>query len=426
MRVPGLHVVARTSAFQFKGKTVDVRKIGRDLAVRTILEGSVQTSGNRIRITAQLDDAANGYHLWSERYDREGTDVLAVQQEISRAITETLGVKLAFGGAAAGVAYAAAARNPEAYENYLKGRYFWNKSTREGFESAIGYFQQAVAKDSSYAPAYVGLANSYARMPTFSPMSLRESAPKAKAAALKALELDSALGEAHVALANVYFDEHDWSAAEREFRTGLALNPGDAGAHSSFGSYLTRMDRPQEALAEFQTALSLDPVSTFAMQAVGRTLTNMHRFDDAIQQFQRALALEPNFGVARQALGMAYLLDGKYTEGIAETQKARQIMGGDSMTTSQLGYAYAVSGNRAAALQILSQSLDLNRRGAFPAYAIANIYIGLGDKDRAIEWLRTAIEKTEASLALKSNPICDPLRTDSGFTELLRRMKLNQ
>jgi TolB-like protein/Tfp pilus assembly protein PilF len=422
-RVPGLHVVARTSVFQYKGKPIDIRKIGRELNVRTVFEGSVRKYGNRLRITAQLNDAANGYHLWSQSYDRELKDTLAIQREISQAITAALGVKLAAGtsaGASNGLISGAAVLQPESYQDYLKGRYFFNKYTADGNKTALGYFEQAIAKDPNYAPAYVGVANCYADAPVYDALP-GDVVPKIREAATKALQIDPTLGEAHIDLALAFEYDLNWQAAAEEYQQSVKLGPGNADAHRRYASYLTTVGSLEAGLAESKTALDLDPVSPYMAQGLARTLFHMHRFDDSIREYRKALALEPSFGRTRQGLGRADLFKGNYAEGLRETQEAIQIMGDDSVMLSQLGYAYAVSGNTAEARRILNGFLDKFNHGGFSARAIAEVYIGLKDRDRAFEWLRKAVDQKEVNLYLKTEPVYDTLRTDPRFAQLLRQ-----
>jgi TolB-like protein/Tfp pilus assembly protein PilF len=427
VRVPGLHVVARTSVFQFKSKSADVRKIGQELNVQRVLTGSVRKQGNQLRITAQLSDTTNGYQLWAASYDRELKDALAIQEEISHAIVEALGGELAARVASPRSktdSGKTAARNPEGYENYLKGRYFWNKNTAEDTQTAIRYFEQAIAKDPEYAPAYVGLAHGWIMMPVYTRTPVKAAVAKIRAAALKALELEPTLGEAHVDLGRALVYTFEWGAAEQEFKKALALNPGDSVAHQWYGQFLMRMGRLDQATQEYKTALSLDPVSPFAAQSTARPLYFMRRYDDAIAQYNKALALEPNFGITRQALGLAYLLNGMYADGIRETEIARKLMSGDSVTTGQLGYGYAMSGNIAGARQLLAGLLESREGPGVPALAIAEIYIGLKDKDEAFTWLHHAIEQQDVNMSLKVDPIYDSLRSDSRFQDLLREIHL--
>lgn len=425
-RIPGLHVVARTSSFQYKGKVQDIRKIGQELNVRTVFEGSVRKYGNRLRITAQLDDATNGYRVWSESYDRELKDTLAIQAEISQAITKALGVKLGGPGTSAGLdtlSGKAASVPPDAYNAYLKGLFFFNKNTAENVNMAIGFFQEAIAKYPDYALAYVGLAHCYAQMPVFSETPSMQIVPKIRAAASKALELDNTLGGAHLDLARAFETEFRWPEAESEFRTASELSPGDAVGSQWYGVHLWRMGRMEEALAQNKTAMDLDPISPGASHAVGRGLYFLGRNDDAIDQYKKALVLESDSGIAHGGLGLAYLAKGIYPRAVSEMELSYRLMGQDAWHAGQLGYIYGMTGNTAGANKILTEFLNHARPAR--ALAIATIYIGLRDKDRAFEWLRKAIDEHDVFLLLKADPQYSSLRSDPRFAELLRRMKLN-
>jgi len=425
-RVPGLHVVARTSAFQFKGQALDIRKIGRALNVGTVLEGSVRRYGNRLRITVQLNDAANGYHLWSKSYDRELKDALAVQREIALAITGALGLELVSKNGRPWLAVSAESAmpvNPEAYQDYLRGRYFVKKETAESMKTAIGYFTDAIAKDPNYAPAYAGLARCYSGIPPLSAARTLEVIPKIRAAALKAIELDDTIGEAHVTLGYADMYSFEWAAAHEELQKAVGLGPGDANAHWAYASFLSQTGALKESLAENKVALDLDPVSPDTSQAVANSLYYLGRYDDAIAEYQKALALDPNFGLARKGLGSAYLQSGKYAEGIAELQKAGRLLGGDPFTTALLGYAYALSGDTDRARAVLAEFQERSKTEPALSVEIAQIYIGLGDRERAFEWLKKAIDKHDVYLFLNADPLYRPLRSDPRFAGLLKLMK---
>jgi len=425
-RVPNLHVVARTSAFQFKGQALDIRKIGRALNVGTVLEGSVRRYGNRLRITVQLNDATNGYHLWSKSYDRELKDALAVQREMALAITGALGLELVVKNGRPWLAASADAAmpvNPEAYQDYLRGRYFVKKETAESMRTAIGYFKQAIAEDPKYAPAYAGLARCYSGIPPLSDERPLDVVPQIRAAALKAIELDDSLGEAHVTLGYADMYSFQWAAAREELQKAVELGPGDANAHWAFGSYLSQTGSLQESLTENKIALDLDPVSPDMSQAVANSLYYLGRYDDAIAQYQKALALDPNFGMARRGLGSAYLQIRKYAEAVAELKTARRLLGGDPFTTALLGYAYAVSGDTTRANATLSQFQERSKREPAFALEMAQIYLGLGDKDRVFQWLSRAIEEHQVYLFLNADPRYGPLRPDPRFAGLLKLMR---
>lgn len=425
-RVPGLRVVARSSAFQYRSGIADIRKVGKDLRVGTVVEGSVQRSGGRLRVTAELEDTITGYELWSASYDRNVDDTSAIKQEISGEIAHTLGVQLAGSGVLKAESGGGRTKvDPEAYQDYLQGRYYLGRDTPESLTTAIGYFERAIAKDPNYAPDYTALATCYVKLPAVTATPTLAVIPKIKAAASRALELDSALGEAHLDLALAFMYDFDWSSAQEEFSKALELEPENTAAHHAYGGYLARMGRLREALAQHQIGLDLDPGSAFSAQQVARSLYFLRRYDDAIARFQSALALNVNSGAIRQGLGRAYFEKAMYPQGIQETVLAQQLMEGDPVTTTQLAYGYAVSGKKADAQRLLTGLIEQSNRGSLPALGIARLYIGLGDKDNAFSWLRRAVKQHNVNLFLIADPVYDALRSDSRFAELLRQMGLN-
>jgi TolB-like protein/Tfp pilus assembly protein PilF len=420
-RIPGLHVVGRSSVFQYKGNVLDIRKAGRELGVRHVLEGSVRVSGGRVRISAQLEDTSNGYQLWSESFDRKLDDTLAIQGEISRAIMQSLGVELTgTTNLKTGVS-----PPPAVYQDYLKGLYFLNKSTAQNIRTAIEYFERAVASDPSFALAYRGIADGYGRIAAFTSTPSEEVVPKIRTAASKALELDDTLGEAHLDLARAYTFEWNWSAAEREFRRALDLSPGSAAVHRYYGDYLLRAGYFEEALAEGRIAMELDPISSGAAQFVARALYYLRRYDDAIDLLQKALALNPSDGILHQALGLVCLArPSTYPQGLTESEIAHKFMEGDPWTTGQLGYAYALTGKTKEAREVLKELLA-GSRDHVRALPIARVYIGLGDRERALEWLQKAVDQHDVSLLLKADPLYDRLRGDERFIALRRQSNMS-
>jgi TolB-like protein/Tfp pilus assembly protein PilF len=425
-RIPGLHVMAGPSVFQYsvfryKDQARDIAQAGRELNVRSLLKGSVWVSGGRVRISAQLEDASNGYQLWSESFDRKLDDLLAIQGEISRAIMQSLGVELA--GAAnlkAGVL-----PSPAIYQDYLKGLYFLNQSTAENIRTAIEYFERAAASDPKFAPAYRGVADGYARIAAFTSTPSEEVIPKIRSAAAKALELDDSLGEAHLDLARANSIEWNWAAAEREFHRALDLSPSSAAVHHYYGEHLLRAGYSEEALAEGRIAMELDPISPHSAQFVARALYYLRRYDDSIDELQKALHLHPSSGISHQLLGLVWLARSKtYPEGVRESELARKFMEADPWVTSQLGYAYAVTGKSKEAREVLDQLLA-GSGGYVRALPVARVYIGLGDRERAFEWLRKAAEQRDISLMLKADPLYDDLRSDKRFDALLRAANLD-
>ena len=425
-QVPGLHVVARTSAFQFKQKDIDVREIGRKLNVRNVLEGSIRQSGNQLRISVRLEDAQNGYQLWSKSYDRELKDALVIQREISQVIVKAMGVEFATRppGADPGTDVRKTFY-PEGYQDYLRGRYFLNKRTPENLRRAIGYFEQAIAKSPDYALAYTGLADCYAVSPVIAATAGREVAPKMREAASKALALDRNLGDAHLSLATAFEYDFNWPAADREYRTALEMSPGSAAVHSAYSGYLSRIGYLEESLAEKRRAFELDPVSPAAAQSVGSSLYWLRRYDEAIAQYKLAMQLDPNSGFAHQGLGMTYVSKGLPQKGIPELELARRLLEGGPFPSAELGYGYAVSGETGKAKTVLAELTEESRRTPIPAVAFAVIYIGLGDREQAFRWLQKAVKDHDANLRLKADPLYDPLRSDARFQSLLGRMGLH-
>jgi TolB-like protein/tetratricopeptide (TPR) repeat protein len=414
-RIPHLRVVARASAFSYRGRTVDIRKAGREMSVRNILEGSVRISNSRVRIVAQLEDTTNGYQLWSQSFDRKLDDILAVQDQISTAIMQSLRVQLT--GAVnlkTGVS-----PPPAAYQDFLQGLHFLNRSTAENIRTSIHYFDRAVASDPKFALAYSGLAAGYAALAGFTSTPSQEVVPRIRAAASKALALDDTLGEAHLFLARADTYEANWAEAGREYWRALELSPGSAAVHRYYGDYLLRTGHLEEALAEGRIALELDPLSPPVARFVGQTLFFLGRYEDSVAQLEKALGLNPSSGILHQELGLVYMSrPASYKQGIAECERARDLMEGDPWITGQLGYAYGRVGRVAEATGIL-RTLKAGSEEHVRALAVARVYTGLGDRDQAIAWLKKAIDQHDVNLYLGSDPVYAPLRTDPRFRSLL-------
>jgi len=425
-QLEGLRVVARTSAFQFKGKNLDVRNIGEQLDVGTVLEGSVRKAGNRVRVTAQLVSVADGFHLWSEKYDRDLEDIFSIQDEISLAIVERLKVRLL--GEEKDRLLKRYTKNLDAHNLYLQGRWMWNKRTEEGLRKAIGYFRQAIEKDPNYALAYAGLASTYAVLPEHAVIPPKEMIPKAEGAARKALELDHTLAEAHAVLGMIKSEvEWDWAGAEREFKRAIEIDPSNPTARHWYSHRLRCLGRLDEALAEIKRAQELDPLSLVISVNVGEVLYYMRQYDEAIAQCKKTLELDPNFALAHYGLGSVYAAQGTFDEAIAEFQKARALLGSSPFGLSELGYGYARSGNKGEAARILNELLGLSKQAYSVSSGIALVYYGLGDKDKAFEWLEKAYQEREGGfLYLKIDPGWDGLRSDPRFTALLKKMGLEK
>jgi serine/threonine protein kinase/Tfp pilus assembly protein PilF len=419
-QIEGLRVVARTSAFSFKGKNVDLRTVGECLNVTTVLEGSVRKSGNRLRIMAQLINVADGYHIWSERCDRELQDIFEVQDEIAKTIAERL--KVTLGVERQKPFVRAGTKNLEAYQLYLKGRFHWNKRTPEGMQKAIECFQKAIEEDPAYALAYTGLADNYnlASFLNFFPPG--EVMPKAKAAAAKALEIDDGLAEAHVSLGYASFTyDWDWTAAGLHFEQALAVNPSYVGNHAFYPLYLSSLGRSEEAVAVAKRALDLDPASPSVSHVLAVQLYLSRQFDQALQQTHKTLEMDPHYAVAYAMLGQAYACQGCYREAVPDLEKYLELSRGGAPALGLLGHALARLGKRNEALRILDDLRAVSKGSFVTAFFFALVYAGLGDKDQAFTWLKKACDERFNRLAyVKVEALWDPLRSDPRFAELLR------
>jgi serine/threonine protein kinase/Flp pilus assembly protein TadD len=421
-QLPNLQVKSRDSVFRYKGKETDAQMVGRALGVRAVFKGRVKQQGDNLEISAELIDAQNDNHIWGQQYSRKIADIFTLQQEIAKEITTTLRVRLT-GEDEKRIAKTNTS-NPEAYQNYLKGRFWWNKRSEDGLNKGIAYFQQAIKKDPNYALAYSGLADCYNILAGFGFVSPKEVYPRAKEAALKALEIDDTLAEAHASLGwTKAFYDWEWSGAEREFHRAIELNPSYGDAHLMYGAALRKMGRVEEAVAEYRRAEELDPLSLSSSTFLGVTFYEGRQYDQAIEQERKTLELDPNFTQAHTILGFAYAQKSMYKEAIAEFEKGLVVSPGDTRTLSGLGYAYAVAGRRAEAQKVLNQLTELSKEKYVGADGMAHIYTGLGDKDKAFEWLDKAIEEHAAG-DIKAWPNFDPLRSDPRFADLLRRMNL--
>jgi len=426
-RIADLKVISRTSTQRYKSKPDNLLEIAKNLGVANILEGTVQKAADQVRVNVQLINAQNDSHLWADKYDRKLADIFAVESEVATKIAETLEAKLT--GTERQAISARSTENSEAYQLYLKGRYFWNKRTPEGFQKAIEYFQQAIEKDPAYALAYAALADSYEMLGFWGVFPPREMWLKGKAAALKALEIDDNLAEAHVALGWVSFTyDWDWPAAEKHFERALALNPASPTAHHWWHSlYLGALGRSDEALAEAKRAVDLDPVSSVTNQNVADQLFFARRFDEAIEQCRKTLEMDPSFSLTHSLLGRLYLAKGMYREALAESEKYLALTPRNSAALMALAYAHARSGERSQALRLLEELRALSKQSYVSSYYFAVVYAGLGEKDQTFAWLEKAYEERSGSLVmLKVNPVWDPLRSDPRFADLVRRVGLPQ
>ncbi|MCP5106579.1 MAG: protein kinase [bacterium] len=422
VKIEGLQVASRTSAFQFKEKGCDISEVGKKLKVQTVLEGSVRKAGNKLRITAQLINASDGYHIWSDKYDRDADDIFSIQDEISLAIVENLKVTLL--GDEKEKLVKRYTKNEEAYNLYLKGLYSWNRRHEGGMKTALDYFQQAIECDPRYALPYVGIADCFNIMGFYGVLPAKQAFPRARQAAEKALEIDGTLGEAYASLGwiSTMYD-WDWIAGEREFQKAIALNPNYATAHEWYALYLTAMGRFDDAITEVRKAQALDPLSLIINATVGSILWLAHRNDKAVEQFQKTLEMDPDFQLALLYLGCTYGSAGRYEEAIVPLQKAVQLPGGMLYAAGVLGNFYAVSGQKEKALEIIDHVNDLLGKGYSLLLQKAYIYSGLGEIDRAFELLEKALTERESQLVFcQSIPLFDILRGDSRFNDLLKRI----
>ncbi len=419
-QIRNLRVVSRTSAFSFKGKQVDLRTVGATLNAGTLIEGSVRKSGDRVRIVVQLINAADGYHIWSERYDRELQDIFEVQDEIARTIADRL--KVTLGPDKTESLVRSETKDLEAYQSYLKGRFHWNKRSADGLRKAMEYFQQAIEKDPTYAVAYAGLADGYNMLSFRNVMAPHAVMPKAKAAAAKALELDANRAEAHVSLAYASFTyDRDWAAAGRHFERARALNPAYVLGHAFYPLYLSSRGRSEESISVAKRALELDPAAAAVSHVLAVQLYLARFFDRAVQQCQQTLELDPNYEPAFAVLGQAYSLTGKNEEAVIEFEKSVAVTRRSSWALAQLAYARARSGARSQAIAIVEE-LEANSKDSFvPGLCFALAYTGLAEFDEAFTWLAKACEERHNRLAyIKVEALWDPLRSDSRFADLLR------
>ena len=421
-QISALRVISRTSVMVYKGAHKPLPQIARELNVDAVVEGTVLRAGDRVRITAQLIDAATDKHLWSQSYEGELRDTLALQDRVARAIAEQIQINVTPQEQAA--LKSVKVVDPEAYESYLKGRFFWNKRTAEGLKVALAYFNQAVEEDPKYAQAYSGIADTYALLGDwqYAVMTPAQAYPKAKAAALKAVELDQGLGEAHNSLAFV-LDGFDWDldGGGREFRRAIELNPGYATAHHWYAWHLALLGRYDEAIVEMKKAESLDPLSLIINADLAELLVIAHSYDESMKQSRKTIEMDPNFAMAHNQLGQAYLQKHMYEQAVPELQKAVQLSAGSPGCKSNLARAYALSGQRDEAVKLLGDLKASSIPGYSHASEIAAIYVSLGDKNEAMNWLEKGYaERFNPGVLIR--PGFDPLRTDPRFQDLVRRV----
>ena len=420
-QISALRVISRTSVMAYKHTRKSLPQIARELNVDAVVEGTVLRSGDEVRITAQLIDGSADRHLWSQSYQGELRDTLALQNNVARAIADQIRISV-------NPQEQAALRNvrvvnPVAYESYLKGRFFWNKRTADGLKVALAYFNEAIDEDPKYAQAYSGLADTYALLGDwqYAVMTPKEALPQAKAAAMKALELDSALGEAHTSLA-FCLDGFDWNfdAAGNEFRRAIELNPGYATAHHWYAWHLALLRRYDEAIVEMKKAMNVDPLSIIINADLAELLSLAHAIDESIQQSRKTIEMDPTFGLAHNHLGQAYLQKHMNSEAVAELQEAVKLSNGSPTCIANLARANAASDKKSEAVKLLGDLKKRSTPGQSFASEIAVIYASLGDTDQAMSWLEKGYEE-RFNPGVLIRPGFDPLRADPRFEDLVRR-----
>ena len=422
--VKGLKVVSRTSSFQYKGGAYDIREIGEKLDVQTVVEGSVRTAGNKLRITAQLIKVADGYHIWSQRYDREMTDVFEIQDEISQAIVGNLKGKLVRAGQKPLVKKKT--RNIDAYNLYLKGRHFLNQRTAESIQRGMECFEEAACEDCDYVLPYAGLAEAYILLAVggYGEDDSAQALNKAREAALKAVQGDDASAEAHLALALVYYRaDWDWESAEREFRRAIEINEGYATGHHQYAMFLAALKRLDEAIAEIRKARELDPLSLVINTAVARILHFSRRFDEAIEQSRRTLELDPRYGLAYFDIGLAYAITGRFQEAIDAFEASSKHSGNVSRGLMTRAIVHAVAGERDKALELYAKLEKLPETTYTSPVGCAVLHSYLGNLDEGFELLDRAWREHDGSLVyLQAEPSFDAIRGDPRYAELVKKM----
>ena len=427
-KVRSLRVISRTSAMEYKGTHKTLSEIARDLNVDAVVEGTVLRAGNRVRITAELVQVATDRHLWAETYQSELGDILKLQSEVASAIVNEIRINLT----PEDQQRLASTRpvSAEGYEDYLKGRFYWNKRSEEGLNKAIEYFQLATQKDPHSALAFAGLADCYSIIGSaiVGTVPAREVAPKARAAALQALELDGSLAEAQTSLATVRFNyDWDWAAAANGFRRSIELNPSYATAYQRYSLYLAALGHTQESLSQMNRARDLDPLSISTNFSLGWRLYMGRQYDQAIEQLRNTLDMDPNFTLPRMVLGQAYEQKGAYPQAIAELQKAVSISHDSPPMLGALGHAYGLAGMRPEAEKILSQLGEQSQKKYVSPFYIALVYAGLHENKQSLDWLEKAYEDhSNAIIFMKVDPELSGLRSEPRFQELLRRLALPQ
>jgi TolB-like protein/DNA-binding winged helix-turn-helix (wHTH) protein/tetratricopeptide (TPR) repeat protein len=418
-----LTVIARGSVAKYKGSRLAMNQIGSELHADYLVQGSVRRESNRVRITVQLIQVRDQTDLWTESYDRELKDMLALQDSAARTIAHQIHITLT-PGQQTGTA-GPATLNPEAYESYLKGRYYWNKRTADGLQKALIYFQQAIDKDPAYGAAYSGLADCNSGLAWHGFKSPAEALPKAHAAALKAIEIDPQSAEAHASLGLVLDHTWEWSGAETEFKRALLLDPRYANAHHWYGDNLSVTGRHDEALREAVQALEIDPLNLMIGTWVGLRYYLARKYDLAIEQTRKTVDLDANFAASHLVLGENYVQAGLHEQGLAELQTAASLSGNSPLYLAQVGVAHAAAGRKTEALQVIAQLQTISAARYVSPYGLAQIYAALNDKEQSFKWLEIAYADRAVWMSyLAVDPVFYSLHLDQRFQELLERVHL--
>ena len=420
-QLPQLRVMARSTVFRYKGKEVEPQEVGQTLGVRAVLVGRVLQINDSLIVRTELVDVAKGWQLWGEQYNRKLADILTLQEEIARDISEKLRIRLT--GKEKERLAKRHTEHSEAYRLYLKGRYYWNKYTKEGLTKAIEYFNQSIGLDPGYSLAYTGLADSYYRLST-AYLPPKETLPKARTAAMKALEIDDTLAEAHASLGLIkMYHDWDWSGAEREYKRAIELDPRSGLGYLRYGTYLQLMGRFDESIPSFKRALALDPLSLQANSLLGLALYVSRQYDKSVERYRKTLDMEPTYLPARFGLGLAYSQKGMYEEALVEFQKAGDLVDDLVEMVGELGYVYAASGKIGRAQEVLDELKERSETAYVSPYNMAKVYAGLAEKDLAFEWLEMAYEeKSEWLTWIKVDPKLDSIRSDPRFRDLMQRV----
>lgn len=423
-QLPRLKVIARSSVFRYKGRETDPQAVGRELGVRTVLVGRITQRGDSLTISTELAGVSDNKHIWGARYERRLSDLVALQSDIAREISENLRMKLT--GADRELLKKSHTDNAEAYESYLKGRYYWNKRTEEGFRNGIKSFRMAIQADPKYALAYSGLADCYTLLSDYGFIPPSEGYPEAKTQVMTALAIDEGLAEAHTSLGGINAGYYwDWAAVEKEYKKAIQFNPNYSTAHHWYALYLAFTGRMDEAIAEIRRARELDPFSLAINKDYGVTLFFARRYDQAIQQLNKTLEIDPDYRMVYTYLAEVYMEKGMHREAIAELERVHALAPDESEITSVLGQAYAVAGRKDEALKIAEQLSRLEKESQFLSKELAILYARLGDTDRALEVLQNGVEKRHAVMAeIKVDPRLGSLRADPRFAELIRLIGL--